>query len=148
MTTSHPIRAIGRTARLLAVVFTVACLAATQAAPAHAAAEAHQFKGGRYFNKTCVSRINCTYYLRPQATRSVTRSLDAHGWSAGLAADLICFRLPFVYGLACGASLAIPYQRALPHLKAASDQGGCFTIRAKLPIARFGSVTTDDPACS
>ncbi|MFI6504783.1 hypothetical protein [Nonomuraea typhae] len=131
-----------RSARILAALVCAACLTAVQTGPAQATA------AGLYFNKECVSRINCTFYLRPHATRSVTRYLNKHGWSVDAAANLVCFRLPALYGLACGAAIAIPYRRALPHLQAAAEDGGCFTIRAKLPIARFGSVSTDDPNCS
>ncbi|MFI6735118.1 hypothetical protein ACIBI9_19505 [Nonomuraea sp. NPDC050451] len=136
-----------RSARLLAALVSTALLTAVQTGPAQAATSG-QTAAGVYFNKDCVSRINCTYYLRPLTTRSVARYLDRHGWTVDAAASLVCFRLPPVYGLACGIAIAIPYSRALPHLRAAAEQGGCFTIRAKLPIARFGSVTADDPNCS
>lgn len=125
--------------RFLVLLLIAASLVAVQAGPAHAS--------GRYFNKVCQSRLDCTFYLRPNATQAVTEYLDEYGWTVDTAANLICFRLPFAYGLACGAAIAVPYRRALPHLQAATEQGGCFTIRAKLPIARFGSVSSDDPNC-
>ncbi|MFI6318909.1 hypothetical protein ACIBG8_15375 [Nonomuraea sp. NPDC050556] len=118
-----------------------ACLLAAQAGPAHAATN------GRYFNKACQSRFNCMYYLRPDATQAVKEYLDEYGWTVDAASNLICYRLPLAAGVACGIAISVPYRRALPHLEAASDMGGCFTIHAKLPIARFGSVSPDDPNC-
>ncbi|NUT42459.1 MAG: hypothetical protein HOV86_20975 [Thermoactinospora sp.] len=130
-----------RSARLLVALPGAVCVTAVLPGPAHAAT-------GVYFNKECVSRFSCTYYLRPHATQAVAGYLDRHGWSADAAAGLVCFRLPPLYAAACGVAIGIPYRRALPHLEAAAREGGCFTVRARLPIARFGSVTTDDPACS
>ncbi len=77
------------------------------------------------------------FYLSPGATQSVTAYLDQYGWTVDAASDLACFRLPLAFGIACGVAIAVPYRRALSHLQTTSDMGGCFTIHAKLPIAKF-----------
>ncbi|GAA3084138.1 hypothetical protein [Streptosporangium carneum] len=123
---------------------TVASTATDATAPVSSAKAA-----GQRVRRVCGGGA-CAFYFSSATTQTISTYLDKHGWVVEIAAQIICVRVPNrAIAAACAVATLYPYARALPHLKDASEQGGCFVVRATVlpPSVRFTSVSPEHRYC-